>query len=285
ASDGFLGTGVELGWLYVVTPGNVNYVYTGLQQNGSSGTFNYSMTSGDGSYRFAIRARDNGGNAEAIPASVECFVALDTVDPASTVSTPLFVGGGAIPLTWSVTDATPSSGLEFVDFWQWREPAGPWLWTGLSGNVNNGVVNWVPPGPGVYHFFSRAKDNAQNIETGGFGPPPLDSVTNYGNVDTDSDGRPDLSDNCKLLFNPDQRDTNGDLIGNLCDPDISNNCVADFADVALIKAAFLTNPGSANWNPDADFDGGDFVGFTDLAILKDFFLGPPGPGAAGACNF
>jgi hypothetical protein len=53
--------------------------------------------------------------------------------------------------------------------------------------------------------------------------------------DADGDGRPDLSDNCPSVFNPDQRDSDFDGIGDACDtggsdvdgdgiPDVSDNC-------------------------------------------------------------
>ncbi|MDH3589449.1 MAG: glycoside hydrolase family 16 protein [Gammaproteobacteria bacterium] len=90
-------------------------------------------------------------------------------------------------------------------------------------------------------------------------------------VDSDTDGIADIADNCSEINNPDQIDTNGDNIGNACDPDLDNDCDVDFFDVSNMKTVFLTN------TPDADLDNDDFVGFLDLAIMKAFFLGPPGP--------
>ncbi|HMP97404.1 MAG TPA: thrombospondin type 3 repeat-containing protein [Kiritimatiellia bacterium] len=42
------------------------------------------------------------------------------------------------------------------------------------------------------------------------------SVTNW--LDSDADGIPNIIDNCPFDFNPDQQDTNGDGIGDVCDP-------------------------------------------------------------------
>ncbi|MDH3588053.1 MAG: hypothetical protein OEQ74_01485, partial [Gammaproteobacteria bacterium] len=80
-------------------------------------------------------------------------------------------------------------------------------------------------------------------------------------ADSDGDGVADATDNCTDVANADQRDTNGDNIGNLCDPDLDNDagCDVDFADVAIMKSVFLTG------DPDADFDGDGLVGFLDLA--------------------
>ena len=94
-------------------------------------------------------------------------------------------------------------------------------------------------------------------------------------ADTDGDGVGDSSDNCTLVANADQRDTNGDNIGNICDPDLSNNCSVSFEDLGALKAVFFTN------DPDADFNGNGSVSFDDLATMKAFFFGPPGPSAMG----
>jgi hypothetical protein len=99
----------------------------------------------------------------------------------------------------------------------------------------------------------------------------------YGTVtvkvihDQDGDAVPDEIDNCILVPNPDQRDTDGDGYGNLCDGDLNNDGIVNFRDVALFRQRFGTS------DPDADFDGSGFVNFGDLAILRQLFLKPPGP--------
>ncbi|MDH3588737.1 MAG: thrombospondin type 3 repeat-containing protein, partial [Gammaproteobacteria bacterium] len=93
-------------------------------------------------------------------------------------------------------------------------------------------------------------------------------------VDSDADGVLDAADNCVDVANSDQRDTNGDGIGNICDPDLDNNGVVNFSDVAILKGNFLL-PGDL----DTDFDGNGQTNFVDLGILQSFFLGPPGPAA------
>ena len=91
-------------------------------------------------------------------------------------------------------------------------------------------------------------------------------------------------DNCTVLANADQRDTNADGLGNACDPDIGgpdgpgfDDGVINFLDLSVLKASFFATPGAANWNPDADFDGDDRINFTDLGRMKDFFFRSPGP--------
>jgi hypothetical protein len=89
--------------------------------------------------------------------------------------------------------------------------------------------------------------------------------------DVDGDGVLDADDNCTLLANPDQRDTNGDGFGNRCDPDLDGNGVVSFVDLGRLRAVFFTA------HPNADFDGDGAVNFIDLGIMKEFFFRPPGP--------
>jgi hypothetical protein len=89
--------------------------------------------------------------------------------------------------------------------------------------------------------------------------------------DTDDDGVADINDNCSLVFNPDQRNTNEDAFGNICDPDLNNDGTVNFPDLQIFKTAFFTA------DPDADLTGDGIVNFVDLSIVSDFFFGVPGP--------
>ena len=105
--------------------------------------------------------------------------------------------------------------------------------------------------------------SANYVLEGGFQAPP----------DFDADLVKDFMDNCTLDPNTDQRDTNSDGYGNICDTDINNDGTTNFGDLAQFKASFFPNP----YNPDADFNGDGFVNFGDLALLKFYFLSAPGP--------
>ena len=90
-------------------------------------------------------------------------------------------------------------------------------------------------------------------------------------VDTDGDGVVDNADNCTLVANAAQTDSNGDGFGNRCDTDLNNDGITNGLDVGILKTEFLTA------GPDADFNVDSIVNGLDVGILKTYFLQPPGP--------
>ncbi|MFK8017509.1 MAG: PKD domain-containing protein [Gammaproteobacteria bacterium] len=92
-----------------------------------------------------------------------------------------------------------------------------------------------------------------------------------GGDDEDGDGIIDADDNCVLAFNDTQLDTDGDGIGNACDPDLNNDGVVNVVDLGILRSVFFTN------DPDADFNGDGIVNVIDLGILRSRFFLPPGP--------
>ena len=96
-----------------------------------------------------------------------------------------------------------------------------------------------------------------------------------GAGDTDLDGIGDDVDNCTEVPNANQRDTNADGYGNLCDSDLDNDHDVDAADLALMKSAFFTS------DPDADLDGDGAVNFLDLGRMGGTFGALPGPTCPG----
>ncbi|MFK8030622.1 MAG: hypothetical protein AB8G18_10305 [Gammaproteobacteria bacterium] len=89
--------------------------------------------------------------------------------------------------------------------------------------------------------------------------------------DTDGDGFDDNVDNCTLVFNDLQRDTDGDSFGNMCDADFTGDGVINFADLSYLGDKFLSA------DPDADLNGDGTVNFLDIARFGDLFLTTPGP--------
>ena len=95
-------------------------------------------------------------------------------------------------------------------------------------------------------------------------------VSSYNSLllfaDADSDGIPDLSDNCPTVPNPTQKNSDTDTLGNECDPDDDNDLVSDNED------AFDENPyetsdfdrDGAGDNSDPDDDNDKVVDAVDV---------------------
>jgi hypothetical protein len=90
-------------------------------------------------------------------------------------------------------------------------------------------------------------------------------------VDTDGDGVDDTIDNCTLVANPNQIDSNGDGFGNFCDADLNNDGTVDLSDFSLFRIAFGTT------DADADFNEDGMVNLSDFSIFRTSFGGEPGP--------
>ena len=92
-------------------------------------------------------------------------------------------------------------------------------------------------------------------------------------VDSDGDGIPDPLDNCVLVANVDQADSDNDGFGNVCDGDINNDGVVNALDLSLMRLAFGSNDKAADLNGDGR------VNALDLALLRTRFglrAGPTG---------
>ncbi|NNF16493.1 MAG: hypothetical protein HKN70_07075 [Gammaproteobacteria bacterium] len=170
-----------------------------------------------------------------------------------------------------------------------------------GGSLDNVSPNLGPTGTFVFEGVSRRDNLRVSIQLYGPGDsqgnPGCDSMfCGYASVDqesfvnfellvgdaavppdTDLDDITDELDNCLLVANADQHDSNADGFGNLCDPDLDNNGVVNFVDYSLLTTAFLATPASPGWNPDADLNNDGVVNFGDVALFPPFFLMPPGP--------
>ena len=77
--------------------------------------------------------------------------------------------------------------------------------------------------------------------------PPLRLAIELVEIDADSDGIPDDIDNCQFIPNPNQQDSDGDLLGDACDSDADGDGVSNSVD----NCPLVLNPDQA----DTDFDG------------------------------
>ncbi len=142
-------------------------------------------------------------------------------------------------------------------------------------NGGNGVLDADPNGNGqlVNIVIAIISTSGSNI---GF---RTDYWAFNGPLDDDEDGVANAIDNCLLVDNADQVDSNNDGYGNLCDADLNDDCVVNVADLGLLRQVFFTA------DSDADFNSDGVVNVLDLAILRNLFFAAPGPsGTTSTCS-
>ncbi len=98
-----------------------------------------------------------------------------------------------------------------------------------------------------------------------------------GAVDVDGDGLAYPEDNCITMPNVAQLDSDGDGIGNACDPDLDGNGLVGFSDFARFVVIFGSHSGAPNFVAAADFNGDGAINFGDFLIFVHFFGRSPGP--------
>lgn len=180
---------------------------------------------------------------------------------------------GSVTLSWNpgVDDATPADAITFDLIVRRQSEEGEITAVRRRlpepGNLS-AVTSWSLRDlePGTYGWALRAVDSAYNGST-----PAASTFTIEEAPDADTDGIPDDEDNCTLISNPGQYDSNGDDFGNRCDPDLNDDGIVNFIDLGIMKSVFLTN------DRHADLNGDRIVNFIDLGIMKSFFLKAPGP--------
>jgi hypothetical protein len=97
-----------------------------------------------------------------------------------------------------------------------------------------------------------------------------------GATDTDGDGMPDGQDNCILLANPSQCDSDGDGYGNRCDADLNNNGFANAQDTTLFRQQ-LGQPSVGPLYNKADINCNGAVNAQDTTLFRSLLGSPPGP--------
>ncbi len=124
-------------------------------------------------------------------------------------------------------------------------------------------------GAGTWNIFTDFLNLGVIVSgTGSWGP------------ELDGDGIGAIQDNCTLVFNPDQRDTDFDGLGNACDADFDQNCSVNFVDLQTMRINFF-----AAGDLDTDIDGDGVTNFVDLQAMRSYIFGAPGPsGVPNLCD-
>jgi hypothetical protein len=156
-----------------------------------------------------------------------------------------------------------------------------------------GALLAVTPSPGARGSLQLGSTWSPGLETG------------LLVADSDMDGVPAFLDLCTSVYDPAQRDSDGDAVGDACDPDLDNDGVVGASDIARFGDCLGTNllvPAPALFDVpgapatlvlpsdaeaaaavrrslcvDTDLTGDGQVNDADLAIAQATAGGPPGP--------
>jgi uncharacterized repeat protein (TIGR03806 family) len=104
----------------------------------------------------------------------------------------------------------------------------------------------------------------------------INGLQNCSVADVDGDGVDDTIDNCRNTANANQRDTDDDGYGSVCDPDFNNDGAVNINDWNRLKARLNVTPVV---DVATDLDGNGAVNINDLNRLKSYLGKPPGPSA------
>ncbi|MEN6424507.1 MAG: molybdopterin-dependent oxidoreductase [Phycisphaerales bacterium] len=134
-------------------------------------------------------------------------------------------------------------------------------------------LEWVISRLGRHFLLARTYDDAGAVqhEQGGYGWRDYIMGVNV-EADRDGDAVPDSRDNCPDAFNASQRDSDGDGLGDICDPDcpdLDGRSQVSFPDFAVLASSWRTsdpNTHATDLNADGRIDP------LDLAILAHHWL-------------
>ena len=145
-------------------------------------------------------------------------------------------------------------------------------WSGTETQSLDSAYSFVFGSGSYFPIFKWAEDGVWAVRDG-----------DVELTDTDFDGVTDVTDNCTLAANTDQRDSDNDGHGNVCDFDYTNDCLTNFADLGVFASAFGTASGDPGYDEDVDSDGNGVINFADFGAppnnFATYFMQPPGPSA------
>lgn len=232
-----------------------------------------------------------------IEADETVILALDGV----TQSNGLAILGGSITATVSIVsddmidntapEITSPAAIDYV------EGAADPIFTATATDADGDDVNFalggvdvdafeIDPETGTVSFvatpeFEATGDNAFEVTlTASDGTVSVDQQIIVTILqDSDDDLVADNADNAIFVFNPNQRDSDGDGYGNVVDADLNNDGSVGIADLGLFRVSFGDSQEITPTDPglDADLDGDGSVGLSDLGIFRSLFGAAPGP--------
>jgi len=169
-----------------------------------------------------------------------------------------------------------NNGLGKLAGFAWSENAG---WVNFSCTTRNtcATVNYgvtINPATGVFSGKAWSENAGWISFDAAPGYSPM--VTGWRAKDTDGDGVLDAQDNCTLLANPTQCNSDNDAFGNRCDADLNNNNFTNAQDTTLFRLQ-LGRPSSPPAYNAADFNCNGFVNAQDTTLLRQRLGLPPGP--------
>jgi hypothetical protein len=170
ASDGPDGSGLVEVDLYVQAPGQNGYSQVASDTSGgSSGSFSYAPSAGNGTYNFYTLATDKAGNVQATPTTPNASTnyQLDTTAPTSTASAPAYANGASWTVSYTASDNPGGSGVAAVELWAKPPGASGYSRVATStSSAGSGSFTYTAPGAeGSYGFYTIAVDQAGNRQS------------------------------------------------------------------------------------------------------------------------
>jgi len=213
--------------------------------------------------RFSARAVVNNTNPANTASIINPNVLTLVPDPAynNLVS---FHGAGVIPDTYTC-------GVETAEWVSGQRGAGIMRYSTILEQPDrtsclNAGGSWTRNAFSSFAFLLRADGERilDSFNESVYGPDPT--------IDPDGDGVMNYLDNCTLVANPDQQDTDDDSYGNACDGDFNNDGTVNSQDLGMFKQMFLSTG-----DVQADMNGDQIVNALDIGLFKARFLQPVGP--------
>jgi PKD repeat protein len=151
-------------------------------------------------------------------------------------STPPTADFSATPVVGAVPLA-----VQFSDLSAYQPSA--WAWDfDADGSVDSLVQSpvFTYAAPGLFGVRLTASNAAGSSER--FRPDLICALSTDGLADADGDAVPDGTDLCPCAFDPQQMDTDGDALGDVCDPDDDNDGVPDATDCSPLLRGVSSPP-------------------------------------------